>query len=101
MTAATPAPPYGLWGVWWSGIPELEPAQAKWARDIRPAVKCRAHRSSDGRACRNWACHGQFVCHAHGGRSPQARRVARYRLAEAATEALAAEACRRLGIIWR
>jgi hypothetical protein len=97
MTAATAMPPYGLWS-WWLPVPELAPAQAAWARDLRPRIRCKAHRSRDGERCLNWACHGQLVCHAHGGLSPQARRVARYRLAEASTEMLAARACRRLGI---
>jgi hypothetical protein len=77
---------------------ELLPVQARWVRDLRPSVPCRARRSRDGGRCQNWAMRGSAVCHAHGGRAGQVRRAAEQRLIDAATEALAARACRRLGI---
>jgi hypothetical protein len=77
---------------------DLPPALSAWVRDLRPRVRCRAHRSTDGQSCQNFAIRGGLTCHAHGGLSPQARRAAQRRLAEAATEALAARACARLGI---
>jgi hypothetical protein len=88
----------GLTLTGWTMLPELAPAQARWARAQRPAIRCRAHRSRDGQPCGNYAMHGCLVCHAHGGRAPQVRRVALFTLAEAATDYLAAKACRRLRI---
>lgn len=85
------------WGSRGHWADELLPAQAVWVRDLRPAIPCQAHRSRDGHPCRNFAVKGATVCHAHGGLAPQTRRAARYRLAEAATEALALRALRRLG----
>ena len=49
---------------------------------LRPGVRCHAHRSTDGRPCEAFACHGQYVCWSHGGASPQARAAARFRLEE-------------------
>jgi hypothetical protein len=86
------------WGSRAHAALELLPAQSAWVRDLRPRIRCRAHRSTDGGPCENYAIRGGFTCHAHGGMAPQARRAARYRLAEAATEALAARALCRLGI---
>jgi hypothetical protein len=76
----------------------MEPAQSAWVRDLRLAVPCRAHRSTDGGPCQNFAVKGSSTCHAHGSMAPQARRAAQRRLAGAATEALAARACARLGV---
>jgi hypothetical protein len=45
----------------------------------RPAVHCTARRSN-GAVCRNFAMYGTWVCHAHGGRAPQVRRAAQYRM---------------------
>lgn len=44
--------------------------------------KCAGHKTN-GDPCPNWAMHGQKVCAAHGGRSPQAKQAAVVRLAEA------------------
>jgi hypothetical protein len=77
---------------------ELFPAQHAWIRDMRPAIPCKARRSTDGQPCRNYAMHGQRVCHAHGGRAPQARLAALCRLDETATEVLSARLCLSLGI---
>lgn len=86
------------WGSRAHGATDLLPAQQAWIRDFRPRVRCHGHRSADGQPCRNFAMRGTVVCHAHGGRAPQVRRAARFRLAEAATDALAARAARRHGI---
>lgn len=45
------------------------------------AAKCTGHKSN-GEPCSNWPMHEQKVCHAHGGRSPQAIRAAELRLME-------------------
>lgn len=45
-------------------------------------VKCKARKTS-GDPCPNWAMKGQKVCHAHGGRSPQAKTAATVRGLEA------------------
>ena len=42
----------------------------------RPAVRCVAHRKSDGRPCGSFAVHGGVVCTKHGGSAPQVRRAA-------------------------
>ncbi len=77
------------------------PAVLAWLRDYRQRVRCRAHRSTDGGACRNYAMRGQLVCHAHGGRTRQARRAGQLRLLAAAEDDLATRACRKLGIpLW-
>lgn len=47
----------------------------------RQARKCGA-RKTDGSACPNWAMNGQLVCHAHGGRAPQAKAKAIERVSE-------------------
>ena len=44
--------------------------------------KCSGHKT-DGSPCPNWAMHGQKVCHAHGGRTRQAKQAAAIRLVEA------------------
>jgi hypothetical protein len=46
----------------------------------RQARKC-SGRKTNGDPCPNWAMQGQEVCHAHGGRSPQAKAAAQERLA--------------------
>jgi hypothetical protein len=48
----------------------------------RAAIRCTAHRSTDGQPCSNFAMHGGWVCHAHGGKIPAVRAVAERRLAE-------------------
>jgi hypothetical protein len=45
-------------------------------------IKCHCDKTS-GEPCPNWAMHGQLVCAAHGGRSPQAKAAAEERQAEA------------------
>jgi hypothetical protein len=40
-------------------------------------------RKSSGDPCTNWPMHGQLVCHAHGGRAPQAKKAAARRILEA------------------
>lgn len=62
---------------------------------IRQAIKCRAHKTS-GDPCPNWAMNGQYVCHAHGGRSPQAKRAAERRELERKALALFFGTCKRL-----
>ena len=42
---------------------------------------CKAHKTN-GEQCPNWAMRGQLVCHAHGGKSPQAKKAAALRLVE-------------------
>lgn len=44
-------------------------------------IKCRGHKTN-GDPCPNWAMRGQLVCHAHGGRSPQAKAAAQARQSE-------------------
>jgi len=87
--------PPPLYGLTWDG--ELAPRVAAWARHLRPAVPCKAHRS-DGQPRWNFAMHGTVACHAHGGEAPQVQRAARYWLAEVGTEVRAARALRRLRI---
>ncbi|GAA2875663.1 hypothetical protein GCM10010517_36610 [Streptosporangium fragile] len=48
----------------------------------RQARRCSSKRSRDGQPCEAFAMNGSTVCHAHGGRSPQAKRRAAERLAE-------------------
>jgi hypothetical protein len=102
MTRPIRSPTCGLTGDGWfftsrgPMVPDL--IHAAWARDIRPRVRCTARRSSDGQPCRNYAMHGQLVCHAHGGRAPQARRAAAYRLAQASMGIKLSRACVRLGV---
>ena len=43
---------------------------------------CKGHSRSTGKPCGNRAIAGGFVCHMHGGSSPQARRAAADRLAQ-------------------
>jgi hypothetical protein len=43
---------------------------------------CKGHKTS-GDPCTNYPMHGQLVCHAHGGRSPQAKKAASRRILEA------------------
>jgi hypothetical protein len=59
----------------------------------RQARKCGSHKTN-GDLCPNWAMRGQEVCHAHGGRSPQAKAAAEERIAAAAAE----QAARRFGL---
>jgi hypothetical protein len=49
----------------------------------RQARKC-SSRKTDGSPCPNWAMNGQLVCHAHGGRAPQAKAKAVVRVSEQA-----------------
>lgn len=51
-----------------------------------PKVRCTAHRR-DAKPCTAWACHGQKVCGAHGGKSPQAKAAAARRLLDQAAAA--------------
>jgi hypothetical protein len=44
------------------------------------ARKCSGHKTN-GDPCPNWAMRGQEVCHAHGGRAPQAKAAAEERIA--------------------
>jgi hypothetical protein len=44
-------------------------------------VRCGAHRSTDGQRCTAWAIRGGYVCVKHGGRAPQVRGEAEFRLA--------------------
>jgi hypothetical protein len=43
-------------------------------------VRCTACRPSDGQSCRAWSVRGAYVCSAHGGRAPQVRAHAEFRL---------------------
>jgi len=47
---------------------------------FRWAVRCHAHRSTDGAPCLAWAIRGGYCCSAHSGRLPQVRQRAEYRL---------------------
>lgn len=49
----------------------------------RPAIPCAAHSVRTGQPCRNFAMLGATVCHAHGGRTGQARAAAQQRLERA------------------
>lgn len=51
--------------------------------------QCTARISDGSRQCERWAMKGQEVCGHHGGRSPQAKRSAKERLAELIEPALA------------
>jgi hypothetical protein len=42
-------------------------------------VRCTAHRT-DGLPCRAWSIRGSYVCRVHGGRAPQVRAAAEFRL---------------------
>lgn len=42
-------------------------------------VRCTAHRS-DGQPCGAWSIRGGYVCRVHGGRAPQVRAAAEWRL---------------------
>lgn len=58
----------------------------------RPAIRCKAKRTSDSEPCQRWAMLGQEVCATHGGRAPQAKAAAARRQVEAkATAALSRE----------
>jgi hypothetical protein len=48
--------------------------------------RCTAKSKRSGQQCRRWAALGATVCVVHGGGSPQARRAAKARLAEAEAE---------------
>jgi hypothetical protein len=109
MTALTHGAPAGadpssrgdLWGMALAGqtIPlDYMRPQAAWIRDLRPAVRCRAHSARTGKPCAKFAIKGGAVCTTHGGSAPQVIRAAQRRLAAAATEALAARLTVRLGI---
>jgi hypothetical protein len=62
----------------------------------RQARKCSAH-CADGRPCPNYAMTGAKVCKTHGGRAPQTKAAAVYRVAEAS----ALSALHRLGDVER
>ena len=46
----------------------------------RQARRCKCNKTN-GDPCPNWAMIGQEVCHAHGGRAPQAKAAAKERIA--------------------
>lgn len=58
------------------------------AKPPRQARRCRCIRSTDGQPCGNWAMNNSVVCHAHGGRAPQARDSQREQAVEARLERL-------------
>jgi hypothetical protein len=58
---------------------ELSPVYDVEVARVRFAVPCSARRTN-GEACKNYAMAGATVCHAHGGRAPQVRAAAEYRL---------------------
>jgi hypothetical protein len=47
---------------------------------MRWAVRCEAHRPSDGEPCSAWAIRGGFTCIKHGSATRRARELAEYRL---------------------
>jgi hypothetical protein len=90
-----------LWGGTLTGLAmplDLMPEQAAWIRDLRPAVRCKAHSARTGEPCRKFAVKGAVVCTVHGGSAGQVKRAAQRRLAAAATEILATRAALALGI---
>jgi hypothetical protein len=98
---ANPSGRAELWGMATAGTStplDLGPGQAAWIRELRPAVRCRAHSTRTGKPCQKYAIKGGAVCTVHGGSAPQVIRAAQRRLAAAASEALAARLAMQFGL---
>lgn len=52
-------------------------------------VRCKAHKSTNGEPCKNFAIRGAVVCRNHGGATPQVKRKAKERLADLVDPAIA------------